>query len=90
MAEVPNAKIIERYKDLLANRTHDVILRDEALNMLETELAREREAHSKVKEENESLTRALGRANDLIKDLRGQNKTSPVIQGEVVSEGDGY
>ncbi|MCA1841147.1 MAG: hypothetical protein LC723_12620 [Actinobacteria bacterium] len=89
MAEVSNQKVIERYKDLLANRTHDVIIRDAALDVVEAELRTLKDENQKLSEENETFKRDLGRANEYIRRLQGMipnaaSERPPVIPGEVV------
>lgn len=83
--EVPNQTIIARYKELLANRSHDVIVMNLAIDLLEEEVKQLTEDRQKISEENETLKRSLGRANEMIKSL--QDKDVPpieVIPGEIV------
>lgn len=88
MAEVPNARVIDRYRELLAQRTHDVIVRDEAIKILEEEVVLERERKEKYRTDHEQVTNALNRANETIRLLQDKiNETeNPVIQGEVVKK----
>jgi len=86
MTEVPNQKILDRYKELLANRTHDVIVRDAALEMLESELKSQRDSNQTLAEENETLKRKINNQDERIIELLDKmNEATPsVIQGEVV------
>ena len=86
MPEVPNTKVIDRYKELLAIRTHDVIIRDAAIEILEAELALETERKEKFEKDHEAVKTALARANETIRLLQEKiNETSrEIIEGEVL------
>lgn len=84
MAEVPNQAIIDRYKELLANRTHDTIVRDLALDVVESEYRNLKEKYDRLSEEHETMKRALARANESLAKERG--KPSKTIPGEIVEK----
>jgi hypothetical protein len=71
MAEVSNQRIIERYKDLLANRTHDVIIRDAAVEVLEAEVKRLTDEVTSLKSDAATFQDHLNRARDTIARLEG-------------------
>lgn len=73
MAEVPNNKILEKYRELLTARTHDVIVMQLAIEMLETNVA------NLVNEKG-----ALQRENQRLQHLVEEGPPDNVIQGEVV------
>lgn len=79
VAEVANQRLLERYKDLLANRTHDVIVRDVAIEMLEAEVARLTEENKNLDERIESLKTDLNRANDVIQRI-SEKPDPPVVE----------
>lgn len=86
MAEVSNQKIIDRYRDLLANRSHDVIVMNLAIDQLEAEIEKLRTEKETLIEEKQSLERALGRANELVKQQQQQVNPVQVIPGEIVPD----
>lgn len=75
MAEVPNQKVIERYKELLSQRTHDVIVMNLAIEILEarvTELVNEK---TRLEHENQRLQNIVE---------EGPPDQSDVIPGEII------
>lgn len=90
--EIPNQKVIDRYKELLASRTHDVIVRDAAIELLEENLRSETDAKAQILGDYESTKSALDRANETIRLLQDKirnevdhpPKERSVIKGEVV------
>jgi hypothetical protein len=89
VAEVSNQRIIERYKDLLANRTHDVIIRDAAVEVLEAEVKRLTDEVESLRSDAATFQDHFNRARDTIARLEngGEHEESPrVIPGTVLGE----
>lgn len=81
MAEISNQRVVERYKELLANRTHDVIVRDAAIEVLEAE-------HKKLQADIRALQEELLQVRKELEDQQNNPWEHPtrVVKGEVVGE----
>lgn len=77
MAEVPNQKVIEKYRDLLTTRTHDVIVMQLAIEMLEQKVAELVNQKNAVDQENTRLQQIVEQAEE--------NK---IVPGEVLERKD--
>lgn len=52
MAEVPNQRVIDKYREHLSVRTHDAIVMQLAIEMLEVKVAELTEENRRLKEGN--------------------------------------